>query len=67
MKSPITGKEMILMTEKRVLKFKNESFEILFHYYRCEDSKEQFTDNRLDELNISQVYHKYGKKDSLKI
>jgi D-lyxose ketol-isomerase len=52
MKSPITGKEMKLYNEKRLISFDNKTFEINFHYYKCEDSGEQFTTTALDELNI---------------
>jgi hypothetical protein len=52
MKSPITGKEMELYNEKRLISFKGETFEINFHYYKCEDSGEQFTTTALDELNL---------------
>lgn len=59
MKSPITGKEMILTKEKRSMDFRKEKFEIVFHYLRCEDSGEQFTNEGLDDLNINQVYNQY--------
>ena len=52
MKSPITGKEMKLYNEKRLISFKDKLFEINFHYYKCEDSGEQFTTTTLDELNL---------------
>ena len=59
MKSPITGKEMILTKEKRSMDFRKEKFEIVFHYLKCEDSGEQFTIEDLDDLNINQVYNQY--------
>lgn len=62
MKSPITGKEMTLTKEKRQLDFRKEIFEIVFHYYKCEDSEEQFTTTTLDDLNINQVYNQYRAK-----
>lgn len=62
MKSPITGKEMILSREKRSMEFRKETFEIVFHYYKCEDSGEQFTTTSLDDLNINQLYNKYRDK-----
>jgi D-lyxose ketol-isomerase len=52
MKSPITGKKMKLYNEKRLISFKDKIFEINFHYYKCEDSGEQFTTTPLDELNL---------------
>jgi len=59
MKSPITGKEMTLTKERRSMDFKKETFEIVFHYYKCEDSGEQFTTTSLDEVNMNQVYNQY--------
>ncbi len=62
MKSPITGKEMILTKERRSMVFRKETFEIVFHYYKCEDSGEQFTTTSLDEVNMNQVYNQYRDK-----
>jgi len=62
MKSPITGKEMKLTKERRSLDFRKETFEIVFHYYKCEDSGEQFTTTSLDEVNMNQVYNQYRDK-----
>jgi putative zinc finger/helix-turn-helix YgiT family protein len=59
MKSPITGKEMKLTKEIRSIEFRKEKFEIVFHFYRCEYSGEQFTSTELDELNMNQVYNQY--------
>ena len=59
MKSSITGKEMKLAKENRSIAFRKESFEVVFHYYHCEDSGEQFTNTELDELNMNQVYNQY--------
>ncbi|MFN6944262.1 MAG: type II TA system antitoxin MqsA family protein [Cytophagaceae bacterium] len=59
MKSPITGKEMILTKEKRSIEFRKEAFEVVFHYYKCEDSGEQFTTTSFDEVNMNQVYNQY--------
>lgn len=62
MKSPITGKEMILTKEKRSMDFRKETFEIVSHFYKCEESGEQFTTTSLDELNMNQVYNQYRDK-----
>jgi transcriptional regulator with XRE-family HTH domain len=62
MKSPITGKEMTLAKEKRSLEFRKDTFDVIFHYYKCEDSGENFTTTELDELNIDQVYNQYRAK-----
>lgn len=62
MKSPITGKEMKLTRERRSMDFRKVTFEIVFHFYRCEDSGEQFTTTALDEVNMNQVYNQYRDK-----
>jgi DNA-binding transcriptional regulator YiaG len=62
MKSPITGKEMILSKEKRAIDFRKETFQVVFHFYKCVDSGEQFTTTALDEVNINQVYNQYRDK-----
>jgi len=62
MKSPFTNKEMTLAKERRSMEFRKEKFEIVFHYYKCEDSGEQFTTTSLDEVNLNQVYNQYRDK-----
>ncbi len=62
MKSPITGKEMKLTKERRSMDFRKETFEIVFHYYKCVDSGEQFTTTVLDEVNMNKVYNQYRDK-----
>ena len=59
MKSPITGKEMKLIKERRSMHFRKEEFEVVFHYYKCEDSGEQFTTTSMDEVNMNHVYNQY--------
>lgn len=65
MKSPITGKEMTLQKEKRTLSFRKEELEVLYHYFLCEESKEQFTSTELDEVNMNQVYNQYRERHHL--
>ena len=59
MKSPFTGKEMTLVKEWREMAFRKESFKVLFHFYRCEDSGEQFEDEHFSRLNFNQVVNQY--------
>ncbi len=65
MKSPVTGKEMILQREKRTLDFRKESFAIVYHFYRCEDSGEEFVDTKLGDLNLRQVHNLYRARHHL--
>lgn len=65
MKSPITGNPMELLREKKVLEFRKESFEIMYHFYRCKDTGEEFEDDQLGDLNLDQVYNAYRAKHKL--
>lgn len=53
---------MKLAMEPTVLSFRKEKFEVMYHYYLCEDSGEQFTDELLDTMNLNQVYNQYREK-----
>lgn len=53
---------MKLTKERRSMEFRKESLEIVFHYFKCEDSGEQFTTTDLDEINTNQVYNQYRDK-----
>jgi putative zinc finger/helix-turn-helix YgiT family protein len=65
MKSPVTGKEMMLTKERRSVTFRKEPFEIVFLCYKCQDSGESFTTKELDELNVRQVHSLYRAKHCL--
>lgn len=62
MKSPITGKDMVLQKEVRSLDFRKETFPVIYHYYFCDESNEQFTTTDIDELNMIQLYNQYREK-----
>lgn len=62
MKSPNTGKVMLLKRKTLLLNFRKEPFEIRYHYYLCEDTAEEFTTDALDEINIKQVHNQYREK-----
>jgi|SRR5690554_1207881 len=59
MKSPITGRAMELTKEMRSISFRKDSFDVVFHFYKCSDSGEQFTTEAMDEVNMNQVYNQY--------
>jgi uncharacterized phage-associated protein/DNA-binding transcriptional regulator YiaG len=62
MKSPITGKEMPIRKRKEKFEFRKETFEITYHYYLDEESGDQFTDDKLSEVNTNQLYNDYRSK-----
>lgn len=65
MKSPNTGKEMQLHRELRIMTFRKEELEVVYHFYKCEDTGEQFTSTELDEINLRQLYNQYRDKHNL--
>lgn len=62
MKSPFTGGELTLFTEKRKATFRKEEYEYTHVCYQCEDTKELFTTTELDEVNTAQIYNEYRFK-----
>jgi putative zinc finger/helix-turn-helix YgiT family protein len=62
MKSPLTGKDMTIVKEERLLEYRKEGFKVVYHVYRCEDTGEEFTDDVFDNLNLAQVYNQYRAK-----
>lgn len=65
MKSPFTGKEMSIGKEMRSMTFRKETYEITFHYYRCEDTGEQFEDELFSQLNYNQLVNQYRERHSI--
>ena len=55
MKSPLTGREMKLMSEPSTLDYKGKTYNVIHHYYLCELSNEQFTTTELDEDNLGEL------------
>ncbi len=62
MKSPVTGKEMKIIKEWRIMNFRKEGFRVLFHVYRCEDTGTQFEDEEFAQLNYNQLVNQYREK-----
>ena len=56
---------MRLEMELRILEYRGESFPVIYHYYACEDSAEQFTTRELDDVNVNQVYNAYRAKHGI--
>jgi hypothetical protein len=64
MKSPLSGKEMKLMSEPSTLDYKGKTYNVTHHYYLCELTNEQFTTSELDEMNLLEL-NKQVKLDFL--
>lgn len=65
MKSPFTGKEMMVAKERREMTFRKETFPVVFHFYICEDTKEQFEDEHFSILNNNQVVNQYRVRHNI--
>lgn len=65
MKSPFTDKEMIIAKEVREMTFRKETFPVVFHYYICEDTEEQFEDEHFSILNNNQVVNQYRVRHNI--
>ena len=64
MKSPLTGKEMKLMSEPSTLNYRGKQYDVNHHHYLCETTNEQFTTTELDEMNLLEL-NKQVKLDFL--
>ena len=64
MKSPLTGKEMKLMSEPSTLNYRGKQYNVSHHFYLCELTNEQFTTTELDEMNLEEL-NKQVKLDFL--
>ena len=59
MVSPITGGKMTLHWEWREVEFRKELFKVMFPFYRCEDTGEQFTTTESDGVWARQLHAQY--------
>ncbi len=62
MQSPFTGGETKLVKEWQTVEYRKDEFKVYYHSYLCIDTDQHFTDDRLDNLNMSQVYNQYRAK-----
>jgi hypothetical protein len=56
MKSPLTGREMKLMSEPSTMDYKGKTYNVIHHFYLCELTNEQFTTTELDEINLEDLF-----------
>ncbi|NLR66033.1 hypothetical protein HGH92_17130 [Chitinophaga varians] len=62
MKSPFTGGNARLEKRPMTMEYRQDFFDISYHYYVCEDTGQQFTNDEIDTLNQNQVLKKYQAK-----
>lgn len=58
MNSPITGNPMSVRIHKSNIIYRGMKIIYNHHFYRCPDSGEEFTDTKLDTINMGLI-HKY--------
>lgn len=51
-----------MQKESRVFTFRKEEFYVVYQFYKCADTGEQFTTDELDEVNMNQVHNQYRVK-----
>ena len=56
MKSPLTGREMKLVSEPSTMDYKGKTYNVIHHFYLCELTNEQFTTTELDEINLEDLF-----------
>lgn len=62
MRSPITGGPVTLEWEWREMEFRKEKFRVMFPFYKCADTGEQFTTTESDGVWYAQLHNQYCKK-----
>lgn len=60
--NPLNGNKMKLRKETMDVEFRKEKFTIIRHYYKDEATGEEYVDEKLLELNLSQLYNQYRAK-----
>ncbi len=64
MKSPLTGKQMIQMSESDTLEYKDKTYDVIHHFYLCNQTNEKFTTTELDELNLKELEYAISMQES---
>jgi len=59
MTSPFTGGKVSLKHERTTITYRGEHFSCNRYYYVCEDTGIEFTDAKLDDKGLSEIYGQY--------
>ena len=62
MKSPFTGGRVTLETKDQEIEYRGQKVKITQKYYRCEDTGNEFTDTKLDNDMMWDVFRAYWDK-----
>jgi len=68
MKSPYTGGEVRVLTERQTIPFKQEEFEMEIQTLQCVDTGKRFTTGDMDDAFVDELYRLWRerKKTGLK-
>ena len=53
--SPLSGREMKLVSEPSTMDYKGKTYNVIHHHYLCELTNEEFTTTELDEMNLLEL------------
>lgn len=63
--SPFRNCEARLMRVPDTMEFRGKTYHFLNHYYVCDESGEEFTDEVTGEINFAQVYNQYREENNI--
>lgn len=63
--SPFCDGIAILMKRKKKFPFRKEDFEIIEFYYKCKQTKEEFSTEETSDVTLNQLYNQYREKHNI--
>ena len=63
--SPFRDCEAHLIRVPDMMEFRGKTYRFLNHYYVCDESGEEFTDDVIGDLNFAQVYNQYREENNI--
>lgn len=63
--SPFRDCQAHLMRVPDTAEFRGKSYHYINHYYICDESGEEFTDEETGEINSSQIYNQYREENGI--
>ncbi len=63
--SPFRNCEAHLKSVPDVMEFRGKTYHFLNHFYVCDESGEEFTDEVTGEINFAQVYNQYREENNI--
>lgn len=65
MKCPKTNEEPILSKEPKVVDYRKQNYEIVYHQYVCEESQAEYITDSLETVNKTQVLNQYRVQNNI--